>query len=311
MKKTETEKPKILLTNDDGFFSEGLEVLAQALKTIAEITIVAPDREKSATSLALSLHRPLRIKEVRKNVFAIDGTPADCVYMAVQKLLPHKPDLLISGPNPGPNLGQQDTAYSGTVAGAIQGTFLQIPSIALSFLHDAEGNFHYDHAIKISLFLIKKILKDPPNKGITLNINIPPLRERREDIELLFMHFLRLKDYSGNIANEGIPEVLMEVLINYSWPGNIRELENVVERFVALSAGGKIGVNLLPDHIKNLKKSQLVSDAPNIPPSMDEIEKAYIYWVLTQHGGQKQKAAEVLGIGRSTLDRKIEKYGLN
>ena len=143
-----------------------------------------------------------------------------------------------------------------------------------------------------------------------ININIPPLRERREDIELLFMHFLKQKGHTGNIAIEKIPKDLMEILINYSWPGNIRELENVIERFVALSVGGKIGVNLLPDHIKNLKKSQLISDTPNTPPSMDEIEKAYIHWVLTQHGGQKQKAAEVLGIGRSTLDRKIEKYGL-
>jgi 5'-nucleotidase len=169
-----TEKPMILLTNDDGFFSEGLELLAQALEAIAHVYIVAPDREKSATSLALSLHRPLRVKKVRKNIYAIDGTPADCVYMAVQKLLPHKPDLLISGPNPGPNLGQQDTAYSGTVAGAIQGTFLGIPSLALSILHDKEKNFHLEDAIRIALVLIKKILKSPPEAGITLNINIPP-----------------------------------------------------------------------------------------------------------------------------------------
>jgi 5'-nucleotidase len=172
--KTSTDKPMILLTNDDGFFSEGLEVLAQKLETITQVYIVAPDREKSATSLALSLHKPLRVKKVRNNIYAIDGTPADCVYMAVQKLLPRKPDLLISGPNPGPNLGQQDTAYSGTVAGALQGTFLQIPSIALSILHDEEKIFHYDHAIKIALVLIKQILKAPPDEGITLNINIPP-----------------------------------------------------------------------------------------------------------------------------------------
>ncbi|MEE9501671.1 MAG: 5'/3'-nucleotidase SurE [Candidatus Aminicenantaceae bacterium] len=169
-----TDKPMILLTNDDGFFSEGLEILARALQDIAHVYIVAPDREKSAISLALSLHRPLRVKEVRKNIYAIDGTPADCVYMAVQKLLPRKPDLLISGPNPGPNLGQQDTAYSGTVAGALQGTFLQIPSVAFSILHDAEKNFHYEDAVKIALILIKKILKNPPKEGITLNINIPP-----------------------------------------------------------------------------------------------------------------------------------------
>ncbi len=169
-----TTKPIILLTNDDGFYSEGLEVLAQPLKALAQVYIVAPDREKSATSLALSLHRPLRIKEIRDKVYAIDGTPADCVYMAVQKLLPRKPDLLISGPNPGPNLGQQDTAYSGTVAGALQGTFLGIPSLALSILHDEERNFHMEEAIKIALVLIKKILKTPPGEGITLNVNIPP-----------------------------------------------------------------------------------------------------------------------------------------
>jgi 5'-nucleotidase len=169
-----TERPLILLTNDDGFFSEGLEILARTLERIADVTIVAPDREMSATSLALSLHRPLRVKKIRKNIFAIDGTPADCVYMAIQKILPRKPDLLISGPNPGPNLGQQDTAYSGTVAGALQGTFLQIPSIALSILHDDTKNFHYEDAIKIAMVMIQKILKDPPAEGITLNINIPP-----------------------------------------------------------------------------------------------------------------------------------------
>lgn len=172
--KMNIERPTILLTNDDGFFSKGLEIFALALKALAQVYIVAPDREMSATSLALSLHRPLRVKEVQKNIYAIDGTPADCVYMAVQKLLPRKPDLLISGPNPGPNLGQQDTAYSGTVAGALQGTFLQIPSVALSILHDAEKNFHYENAIKIALVLIKKILNTPPEEGITLNINIPP-----------------------------------------------------------------------------------------------------------------------------------------
>lgn len=172
--KKSTEKPTILLTNDDGFFSEGIELLSRALKPIAQIYIVAPDREKSASSLALSLHRPLRVKNVRKNIYAIDGTPADCVYMAVQKLLPRKPDFLISGPNPGPNLGQQDIAYSGTVAGALQGTFLQIPSVALSFLHDEQKIFHYENAIPIARVLIMKILKAPPQEGITLNINIPP-----------------------------------------------------------------------------------------------------------------------------------------
>jgi 5'-nucleotidase len=114
------------------------------------------------------------VKNIRDNVYAVDGTPADCVYLAVQKILPRKPDLLISGINPGPNLGQQDISYSGTVAGALQGSFLQIPSIAVSVLHDDSGNFHYDHAAKICGSLMNKILNNSLPEGITLNINIPP-----------------------------------------------------------------------------------------------------------------------------------------
>ena len=144
-----------------------------------------------------------------------------------------------------------------------------------------------------------------------IDIYIPPLRERRDDIELLFNHFLSRKDVNGSFSSDKIPADLMDVLMNYGWPGNIRELENVVERLVALSPDGKININFLPDHIRHQKKPQLISDDQNSIPSMDEIEKAYIHWILTQHGGQKQKAAEILGIGRSTLDRKIEKYGIN
>jgi DNA-binding NtrC family response regulator len=142
-----------------------------------------------------------------------------------------------------------------------------------------------------------------------INIHIPPLRERKEDIELLFMHFLRAKDSSGKCAPPPINSEFMEMLKTYAWPGNIRELENIVERIVALSTG-HISLDLLPEHIWKPRPKTLVSEGPQSIPSMDEIEKAYIHWVLTQQGGQKQKAAEILGIGRSTLDRKIEKYGL-
>ena len=144
-----------------------------------------------------------------------------------------------------------------------------------------------------------------------INIHIPPLRDRLEDIELLFVHFFKEKDKTGTILSKGIGNDIEEVLRSYDWPGNIRELENVVERLVALSHNGRVKFEMLPDHIKTPREVQLVSDKPDTVPSMDEIEKAYIHWILTQYGGQKQKAAEVLGIGRSTLDRKIEKYGLN
>jgi DNA-binding NtrC family response regulator len=155
-----------------------------------------------------------------------------------------------------------------------------------------------------------KFRKDLYYRLNVINIHIPPLRERKEDIEILFMHFLRSKDKSGKVISSGIESSLIDILNNYSWPGNIRELENVVERMIALSTSGKIGIDLLPDHIRNPQQKQLVSESSNSIPSMDDIEKAYIHWVMTQQNGQKQKAAEILGIGRSTLDRKIEKYGL-
>jgi len=168
------KNPLILLTNDDGLSTEGIEFLSRNLKDLGQIYIVAPDRERSATSLALTLHRPLRVKTVKKNIYAVDGTPADCIYLAVQKFLPRKPDLLISGPNRGPNLGQQDISYSGTVAGAIQGTFLQISSMAVSILADKYGKYHFDHAVKICRSMAQHFLESPLPKGITLNINIPP-----------------------------------------------------------------------------------------------------------------------------------------
>ena len=170
----------------------------------------------------------------------------------------------------------------------------------------AAANENLEEAIKRDRFR-----KDLFYRLNVINIHIPTLRERREDIELLFTHFLKEKDKSGLILEKGIGSDIKDVLINYDWPGNIRELENVVERLVALSHNGRIEFEMLPDHIKNPKEVQLVSDKPNTIPSMDDIEKAYIHWILTQYGGQKQKAAEILGIGRSTLDRKIEKYGLN
>lgn len=144
-----------------------------------------------------------------------------------------------------------------------------------------------------------------------INLHIPPLRDRRDDIEILFMHFLKMKDANGVIDVGSIPDEFMDILTGYEWPGNIRELENVVERVIALSTNGKVTVHLLPDHIRNPIAENLVSDNKFTIPCMDDIEKAYIHWVLTQQRGQKQKAAEILGIGRSTLDRKIEKYGLD
>ncbi|MGB7295716.1 MAG: 5'/3'-nucleotidase SurE [Candidatus Aminicenantales bacterium] len=167
-------KPLILLANDDGFFAEAIQILARRLKDLADIFIVAPDREKSATSLSLTLRRPLRVEKIRKNVFAVDGTPADCIYLALKMLLPRNPDLIISGPNRGPNLGQQDISYSGTVAAALQGSFLQVSSVAVSVLPDERGRYDFDFPARFVRDLASRILVRRLPAGLTLNINIPP-----------------------------------------------------------------------------------------------------------------------------------------
>jgi len=169
-----TKKPLILLTNDDGLYAEGISTLSETLEDLGEIFTVAPDQEKSATSLALTLHHPLRVKPAKTNKFAVSGTPADCVYLAVQRFLPRRPDLLISGINHGPNLGLQDISYSGTVAGARQGAFLDIPSIAVSLIPDKEKGFSFDFAAMIVSAIVEKILDKPLPKGMFLNVNIPP-----------------------------------------------------------------------------------------------------------------------------------------
>ena len=166
--------PLILLTNDDGVFAEGILALGRGLKGLGRTAIVAPDREKSASSLALSLHRPLRVKRIRPDVFAVDGTPVDCIYLALKQLLPRVPDLIVSGMNPGPNLGQQDVAYSGTVAAAIQGTFFGVPSAAFSLTADADGDFHYQESAVIVREIAVRLLHHGLPAGVTLNINIPP-----------------------------------------------------------------------------------------------------------------------------------------
>jgi 5'-nucleotidase len=166
--------PLILLSNDDGFFREEIQILFRRLEDLGKVYIVAPDREKSAASLSLSLRQPLRVQRVKPAVFAVDGTPADCIYVALQRILPRRPDLIISGMNPGPNLGQQDVNYSGTVAAAIQGTFLRVPSMAVSLIPDRGRVFPVDFAVGVVRSLARHVLAHGLPEGVTLNVNIPP-----------------------------------------------------------------------------------------------------------------------------------------
>ena len=135
------ERPKILVTNDDGIHSKGIILLAKALKRSGTSFVVAPDREKSAIAHSLTLHRPLRVEKIKRNFYAVDGTPADCVHLAVNVILSGRPSLIVSGINKGGNLGD-DITYSGTVSAAFEGTLLGIPSFAISLV--ARSRFKFD-----------------------------------------------------------------------------------------------------------------------------------------------------------------------
>lgn len=163
---------RILITNDDGFHSEGLTILENTLKKLGEVIVVAPDKERSAVSFSLTLHRPLRVTELRKNFFIVDGTPADCINIALKELIKEMPDLVVSGINLGPNLGD-DTLFSGTVSAAIQAVLFGIPSIAISAI-SKDGKFYLEESAKIALSLSEWVLKNGLPDGIVLSVNVPP-----------------------------------------------------------------------------------------------------------------------------------------
>jgi 5'-nucleotidase len=170
---------KILVTNDDGIQSEGLLILSRALEKIAEVWVVAPDREKSGVSHSLTMGRPLRAKRMKAlgpRYFAVNGTPTDCVLLGAHKILPGKPDLIVSGINKGENLGD-DITYSGTVSAAIEGTILGIPSFAVSLV--GRKKFNFTHAANFSVRLARNLLRHGLPKNTLLNVNVPGNKKPR------------------------------------------------------------------------------------------------------------------------------------
>ena len=160
----------ILVTNDDGIHAEGLRVLAEALRSFGQVTIIAPDREQSATSHSLTLHRPLRIRKVADGILTVDGTPTDCVLLAVHGFLKRRPDLVVSGINHGPNMGN-DVFYSGTVAAAVEGAFLGIPAVALSLATWETASF--EAAGRVAAKVVPALVKAGIPAGKCMNVNIP------------------------------------------------------------------------------------------------------------------------------------------
>ncbi|MCH7949593.1 MAG: 5'/3'-nucleotidase SurE [Candidatus Dadabacteria bacterium] len=164
---------RILISNDDGINSEGLHKLHETLKKLGEVYIVAPDRDQSAVSHSLTLYRPLRLDKISEFIYTVDGTPTDCVNLAINGILrDKKPDLVVSGINKGENVGD-DITYSGTVSAAMEGTLLGIPSIALSLV--GRGDFNFDYALHHSLLIAKYVLENKLPEDTLLNVNIPNL----------------------------------------------------------------------------------------------------------------------------------------
>ncbi len=163
---------KILISNDDGYLATGINALTDALEQVADVVVVAPDRNRSAASSSLTLHTPLRVRKYGENRYKVDGTPSDCVHLAVTGFLDEEPDLVVSGINHGANLGD-DVIYSGTVAAAMEGRFLGLPTIAVSLVgHDLQ---HFDAAARIASELVQKIERSSMAPDVVLNVNVPDL----------------------------------------------------------------------------------------------------------------------------------------
>ncbi|MDR2613782.1 MAG: 5'/3'-nucleotidase SurE [Candidatus Accumulibacter sp.] len=161
---------RILLSNDDGYFSPGIEHLARALSTIAEVTVVAPERDRSGASNSLTLDRPLSLKQAANGFYYVNGTPTDCVHLAVTGMLEKLPDMVVSGINDGANMGD-DTIYSGTVAAATEGYLLGVPSVAVSLC--SKASVHYATAARVALEVVQMIRQKQAGEPVLLNVNVP------------------------------------------------------------------------------------------------------------------------------------------
>ncbi len=160
----------ILVTNDDGFYSEGITAMADGLERFAEVWVIAPEKEQNAVGRSLTLHRPLKVTQIEKNRFIINGTPSDCVNLGVNDILPRRPSLVISGINKGGNLGD-DILYSGTVAAAFEAAILGIPAFAVSLV--CRQHFNFSPAASFTSQFAEAFLKNGSRPNALLNINVP------------------------------------------------------------------------------------------------------------------------------------------
>ncbi len=161
---------RILLSNDDGYFAPGLEILAAVLTTIADVTVVAPERDRSGASNSLTLDRPLSLRHAPSGFYYVNGTPTDCVHLAVTGMLDHLPDMVVSGINLGANMGD-DTIYSGTVAAATEGYLLGVPALAISLA--SKTGQHFETAARVAKELVERFQHGEFGQPLLLNVNVP------------------------------------------------------------------------------------------------------------------------------------------
>ncbi|MCK2088113.1 5'/3'-nucleotidase SurE [Thauera aromatica] len=167
---------RILVSNDDGYFAPGIAALAEALSPLGEVTVVAPERDRSGASNSLTLDRPLSLKRTSNGFYHVNGTPTDCVHLAVTGMLEHLPDMVVSGVNHGANMGD-DTVYSGTVAAATEGFLLGVPSIAVSLVSKSAADF--TAAARVARDLAERFMHRPFPHPVLLNVNVPDVAYER------------------------------------------------------------------------------------------------------------------------------------
>lgn len=236
--------PSILLTNDDGVDAPGIVALHQALSSIGDVLRVAPDRDQSGAGHALTLNSPLRIRQVGDKAHAVDGTPTDCVNLGIFRLLDRLPDLVVSGINPTPNLGD-DITYSGTVSAALEGTLLGVPAFAIS-CDGGPGTVCYRQAAKIAGEVARRILRDGLPGDMLLNVNVPREPSRG----------FKVARQGRRIYTEGVVERIDPMGRLYYWIGGVApQWRNEPESdYAALKAGY---VSLTPLRIDLTQESVL------------------------------------------------------
>jgi len=241
-------KPQILVTNDDGIEAPELAVLVAALQEAGQVWVYAPDRQQSAVGHSVSLHRPLRVTEVKEGWYRVDGTPTDCVMLAVRDLLDKRPDLVVSGINAGANLGD-DVTYSGTVAGAYEGMLLGIPSFAISMVRYAPQ--HFESAAVFALKLARYVLDCGLPPDTMLNVNVPDLPyDEIEGVEVVRMG---RRDYQDEIVRRVDPRGNL-----YYWIGGA-EPSHVAESGTDFDAIERKRISLTPLH-RDLTNHAVLAD---------------------------------------------------